>query len=395
MSKKCIIIFAITLFVTKYSYSQLDSVAKNLVDTLVSKIIDDDIPRKTFKDKFMYPHRWYIKQLLTPKVSDFDSTYITSNKRKLTITIPISKKFYGFNLADLDVNKKLKFSPNNYYHVGFNLSNVIITFGLYTGIKFGAKSDRGTTSSRDLQLTLIGRRVITDINYQNYKGFYVYNSSEYNMGAQPTGLFFIRPDIKVVSFGVNTMFVYNYKKYSLRGAFSFTDVQRKSVGSFMTGIYHSHVIFSSTDSTFTKYPFNNYFSPLVNDINKISVITVGISGGYGYTYVHKKIILSTAAGIGIGGQKTNYTTIDDKGHTLYFNLSAHVNAKGSIRYDNQRFFSGLLATYDNNFTFNSKLFNTESYIAKVVFFVGYRFNIKQNGLKMLKALGLVDYKNKK
>src|SRR4051794_14170523 len=91
--------------------AQVDSVAKALVDTLKGKLIDDDIPSKTFKDKFMYPHRWYVKKLLAPKATDFDTTYITSNKRKLTITIPVAKKYFGFNFTDLDEKKTLKFSP--------------------------------------------------------------------------------------------------------------------------------------------------------------------------------------------------------------------------------------------------------------------------------------------
>ena len=204
----------------------------------------------------------------------------------------------------------------------------------------------------------------------------------------------IRPDIKVVSFGVNTMFIYNYKKYSLRGAFSFTDVQRKSAGSFMTGIYHSNVTLSSNDSTFVKHPFNGYFSPLLSEVNKISVITVGISGGYGYTYVYKKIIFSTVANIGVGGQKTNYTTIDRKEHSLVLNLATNLNAKTALRYDNLKFFSGVMATYENNISFNFKLFNTQSYISKIVLFAGYRFNMKRNGKKVLKAMGLIDYNKK-
>ena len=348
LNKKYVLILATILLLAKSNYAQVDSIVKNLVDTVISKVIVDDIPRKTVKEKLMYPHRWYIKQLLRPKISNFDTTYITSNKRKLTITIPITKKIYGFTINDHTEKKKLQFSPNTYYYIGFNFSNIILTFGFTPAIRFGSKPNRGTTISRDLQLTIIGRRVITDINFQNYKGFYLFNSKEYNASADT---FNIRPDIKVVSFGVNTMFIFNHKKYSLRGAFSFTDVQRKSAGSFMTGLYHSHVLFTAQDSTFVKYSLSNSFSPLLYSVNKISIITVGASVGYGYTYVYKKIIYSTALNVGFGGQKTNYTTLDGNGHTLSLNPSAHVNAKAALRYDNLQSFVGILASYDNNFTF--------------------------------------------
>ena len=129
------LIFCVLLLVSQKSNAQVDSIVRSIKDTLVSKLIVDDIPRKTFADKFMYPHRWYVKQLLRPKITDFDTSYIISNKRKLTITLPVTKKYYGFNLNDISKNKKLKFSPNTYYQVGFNFSNILLTFGFSPGIK--------------------------------------------------------------------------------------------------------------------------------------------------------------------------------------------------------------------------------------------------------------------
>jgi hypothetical protein len=377
----------------KLNFAQSDNLARNLVDTIKTKLLDDAIPRKSVKDKLMYPHRWYVKQLLRPRISNLDTNYITSTKREFTFVLPISKKFYGFNINDLSDNRRLKFSPNTYYHIGFNFSNIILTFGFGSALRFGAKPNHGKTISRDLQLTVIGKRIITDVNYQNYKSFYVSNSNEF-FPSRKDDTVIIRPDIHVISFGVNTMYIYNYKKYSLRGAFSFTDTQRKSASSFMTGIYHSHVVFSSTDSSFFKYPLIDYFSDELTAINRLSIITIGINAGYGYTYVHKKIIFSNAVNVGLGGQKINYKYIDNSAHSQPLNLSASVNAKAALRYDNLKFFVGVLAAYDNNFTFKSKSFNTETYISKIVFFVGYRFQSKYHGRKILKNLGLIDYNKK-
>lgn len=371
--------------------AQVDSLAKVLIDTIKGKLIDDKIPSKTFKDKFMYPHRLYVKYLLSPKKPYWDTSYITSNKHKLTVTVPIARKYHGFNFIDLERKQALKFSPNNYYHLGFNFSNIIVTFGFYPGIRFGAKPNKGNTSSRDYQVTFIGRRVITDVNYQRYRGFYLFNTKDYEINVLDADNVLIRPEINVFSFGVNTMFIFNYKKYSLRGAFSFTDVQRKSAGSFMAGLYHSYTFFTAGKSAIIPVALDSLYSPELHDINQISLITVGLSGGYGYTFVYKKIILSSAINLGFGGQKTNYTTTDERGHTLSINPSVNLNAKAAIRYDNLRFFIGLLSNYTNNYTLNPELFNTESYIARLVVFSGYRFNIKKNGTKVLKAMGLIDY----
>ena len=371
---------------------KVDSLAKNLVDTLKHKLIVDDIPKKTFWDKFIYPHRWYVKQLLAHHKTDFDTTYVFSAKKKLTLTIPVAKSYYGFNVKDLSTKKTLKFSPNNYYHLGFNIGNIILNFGFYPGIKFGAKAGKGSTKSRDYQVTFIGRRVITDVNYQHYQGFYVFNASDYSVNMLNAPAVFIRPDISVFSFGVNTLFVFNFKRFSLRGAFTFTDIQRKSAGTFMAGLYHSYQLFTSSDSTLVSTKLRTDFSPQVYDITHISLITVGLSAGYGYTFVYKKIIVSSAINAGFGEQKTNYTTSDGHDHTLHINPSVHFNARGAARYDNLRFFIGIMSTYDTNYSLNPQVFNTGNYIAKLLLFSGYRFHIKRDGRKILRAMGLVDYK---
>ncbi len=378
------------MLIAKHAHSQLDSTVKAVADTVISKLIVDDIPKKSFKDKFMYPHRWYVKQLMKRRITDFDTTYILSNKRKLTITIPISKKYYGVNLIDPKTNKKLKISPNNYYNIGFNFSNMFLTFAFVPPLKIGAKEGRGNTKSTDLQITIIGKRVITDINYQNYKGMYVH-SNNFLKNNEENQLIDVRSDIKIISYSVNTMFVFNNKKYSLRGAFSFTDVQRKSSGSYMVGFYHSHVDLTCNDSSFVKYPLKPLFTEALYNITSLSVLGAGLTVGYGYTYVRKKIVFSTALNVGAGGQKTDFAKNDGSSENMPLNLTLHLSAKAALRYDNLKFFSGVLATYDNNYTPFVISFNSENYIGKVVLFVGYRFNIRKNGEKILKKMGLIGY----
>ncbi|MGZ3933085.1 MAG: hypothetical protein ACXVP0_17780, partial [Bacteroidia bacterium] len=121
------------------------------IDTLKGKLKDNSIPRKTLKDRLLYPHRWYVKHLLQPKKTDFDTSYILNNKRKLTVTLPVIKKNFGFGIDDLLKSKALKFSPNTNYLVGVHLSNLIITFGFTPGIRFGARAGRGTTVNKDFQ----------------------------------------------------------------------------------------------------------------------------------------------------------------------------------------------------------------------------------------------------
>lgn len=392
--KRVILLFSI-FYIHSRAVSQVDSIARTIIDSIKSKLIIEEIPKKTLFDIMIYPQRWYVRKLLTKRPPAYDTTYIKNNKRRrITVTLPVSKKFYGFNISDHQKNRALKFSPNTYYTIGIHLSNVIVSFGFSPGLKFGAKKDKGETKSKDFQLTVIGRKLITDINYQRYRGFYIYNTGDFLNNARGGDTTVIRPDINVTSFGINTNYIFNNKKYSLRGAFSFTDVQIKSAGSLMAGIYHNHVVFSSNDSTFIRYPFIDNFNPILSQINMISQISAGASAGYGYTFVYKRLIFSVLLSVGIGGQKTYYRTMDGRNESFIPSLATSINAKNALRYDNQRFFVGILASYDNNFAINTKVFNNDKYIARVIAFTGYRFNIRKSERKILRALGLVDYNRK-
>jgi hypothetical protein len=52
----------------------------------------------------------------------------------------------------------------------------------------------------------------------------------------------------------------------------------------------------------------------------------------------------------------------------------------------------MMEVYDTNYGLNPEMYNVESYTFKVFLFFGYRFNVKKNGRKALKAMGLVGYK---
>jgi hypothetical protein len=88
-----------------------------------------------------------------------------------------------FDVIDWEANKRLQFKPNFKYEVGIGISSRWATFVTTTGIAFfsGNKNERGITKYNDYQLNLYGKRSTSDISYQNYRGFYIGNSSAYKL----------------------------------------------------------------------------------------------------------------------------------------------------------------------------------------------------------------------
>lgn len=95
--------------------------------------------------------------------------------------------------------------------------------------------------------------------------------------------------------------------------------------------------------------------------------------------------------IGAGGQKTYYKKMDGQNESFRINLLTSINGKSALRYDNQNYFVGLLAAYDNSFAFNTRIMNVDRYLGRMVAFVGYRFDASKQERKVLKWLKLIDY----
>ena len=383
-----ILLFA---FQSNITFAQIDSIATHVIDKVKDKLDDKRIPRETFFEKIMYPHRWYIKQLLKPKKIVFDTNYIGSYKQRLTLTLPLVKKFYEFNLRDINTNNAVKFTPNNYYQFGLNFSNVVLTFGFYPGLKFGSNPSNVDTRSVDFQVTFIGKKIVTDINYQNYIGFNTQYYNGTNDTYQIDSVYLQRPNIELSSIGVNSLYVFNAKKYSLRGAFSFTDIQKKSAGSPVMGVFHSNVNIKNKDSTLIINQALDKFTPEFKKIKAINQKVLGISMGYGYNFTFYKFTYSIMAIGGIGVQKTFYTNINQSINNLPYSLATQLNLKTALRYDTKFFFVGIMGTYDRNYSFNNTIFNNDKLIGRAVGFIGFRFKVKTQMEKILTKMKLINY----
>jgi len=135
----------------------------------------------------------------------------------------------------------------------------------------------------DFQYHYYGRKIVGDVFFQNYKGFYV-------MEDEKKKIIQLHPDIKLAQYGLSGQYVFNHKKYSYRAAFHQREKQVRSTGSFHlgAGVYYNYL---SGDEEL-----------VVNQHNEISNYQVGISGGYAHTFVIKKdffIAIDAAVGVNV------------------------------------------------------------------------------------------------
>ncbi|HEX8517431.1 MAG TPA: DUF4421 family protein [Bacteroidia bacterium] len=346
------------------------------------------IPHKTPWEKWMWIHRSITYLIIKERKATYDTTYIKSYSKRLTLIIPVSARFMHFDILAPRSGKFLQYAPNYRYDVGFGVSSRWATFITNTGIVFfnGNNNERGVTKHNDFQLNLYGKHYTSDIIYQNYRGFYVANTKDFQY--EGSGPFEVRSDVKATLFVNSTYYIFNSKKFSYRNSFAFTESQLKSAGSFLLGPYYS-LFGVKADSNIISRQFSQYFDTL--DIIEGSVQTVGLSAGYIHTFVKEKAYLTLSMVPGLGLDQVSYERSDKSTFRSSYNPGAKVNFRVGLGYDTGTFFIGAMGVYDYFYNFNGRSNTFNFSTGKAMAYIGYRFKYQKAEKKILRKLGLIDY----
>jgi hypothetical protein len=266
-----------------------------------------DIPHKTPFEKWMWIHRCAAFIVTKERPMNYDTTYIKSYYKRLVITLPISTRFLRFSLVDFNSGNRLNFTPNLQSDLGIGISS---SFILNSGVKvFHLDNDiKGETTYKDIQVNIYLRRVTTDMFIQSYSGFYIRNSRDFKNYTSKDP-YSVRSDVSATHLGVSSYYIFNHKKFSYGGSFSFIEQQKKSAGSLLGGAYYSYFGTNSSPSLVTD-SFRSSFDSL-SYIQQGHTQNFGINLGIIYTLKFFKKCNATASFTqGVGASKVNYIRED-------------------------------------------------------------------------------------
>jgi hypothetical protein len=204
---------------------------------------------------------WSIFVELHACFAQVDTTYIEQYNQKMLVNAYLAKNYIAIQ-KDAQI-----FLPNNPMSLGIGVfvKNTALNFAYNFGLNFTSNPKFGKTEALDLQLHNYGRKIVSDVFYQSYKGFYLENED-----------IEIYPDLKVTLIGVEATYLFNGDKFSSKAAFAQFgqgENQLKSAGSFALGggIYRSRIKYGQDLFATEKDAINN--------------LQLGINAGYGYSYV--------------------------------------------------------------------------------------------------------------
>ena len=264
-------------------------------------------------------------------------TYFADYSDLLALRIYTNTKRNSLDI--IKEGQRLSLVPNSptSLGVGFNYKDygLAIAFGLPKGSASTTKY--GKTKRLDLQMNMYKPKFGFDGFAQLYKGYYNSNPEdfmEWENDAKPK-----LPEMKVVSIGLNAFYIFNSDRFSYKAAFVRNQVQRKSAGSFTTGIF-GHYDLAETDNGFIPKEFpdsiqNNF------DLKVFNTLAIGATVGYLYTWViSKHVFINLGVTPGFGNQRIELETLNGE-KSIKNSPAAQFAARSAIGYDSKYFYMGM------------------------------------------------------
>ncbi len=233
--------------------------------------------------------------------SGYDSTYVLDYTHILTARLYTSTKVNSFTFSDNTTGSELVYRPNNRVNLGFGASYRAFTLNIGIGFKFLNRDDaaKGTTQYFDAQGNMFGRKWVTNLFFQSYKGYYIDGRSKDSLGWDVQTDLPYRGDIRQSNFGFSSLHVFNNERFSYRAAFNQDAWQLRSAGSWLLGGYLTFYDIRS-DSSLVPAALVDLFDTTLQ-FRSGSFLDLGVMGGYAHTFVisgHWFITGSLALGVG-------------------------------------------------------------------------------------------------
>ena len=273
--------------------------------------------------------------------SDSSNQYIEDLTDLLTLRIYTLTKYNSLEI--LNPPDKIIMRPNGNTNLGVGFNYKGIGLGLAFGRPLSASSIEkyGMTNRFDLQASLYARRFGLDGFLQWYKGYYMANPEDFVDWEKPEYPH-VR-DLEIYSIGGNGFYLFNRKKFSYKAAYLRNELQKRSAGSFSTGIFfyndrarspNGFIPTEMPDSIRTDF-----------DLQEFNALSVGISAGYQHTFVIKgNFFINFQLTPGIGYRRMSAKTLDGTSGNVN-KAAGQLLARMALGYEfNNHFYVGAMAS---------------------------------------------------
>ena len=300
-----------------------------------------------------------------------DSTaYIIDYSDKLLLRIYTITKSNSLTITNTAVGKSLVLEPNGQTNLGLGFNYKRFGLGLAFGLPKSADSNEkyGKTRRIDVQGSMYGTKIGGDGFFQLYKGYYNSNPNDFiNWDAES---FPQVPSMQILSLGISSFYLFNSDKYSYRAAFVRDEVQKRSAGSFLLGVFVNYDQ-AVTDDGFIPPEFPDSTRAKI-DLKEFATFAFGVTVGYAHNFVIKeKLIIGVAIIPGFGYQRIDIVHLNDV-TGVEDQPAGQILTRLAAGYEFNKFYLGLTGSINfRNLDFNP--YDFELATQQFRFIIGKRF----------------------
>lgn len=305
-----------------------------------------------------------------------DTTYFSSLSNMLSVYIYGYSRFNKLQFVNTENKVPVIYSPNVNFNMGLGFSYRWMGLSAAFNFKFVNHDDNiyGHSENVALEAEIATRKMLWTGGLQSFQGFYWENVDHYIKGWNTKDSVPIRPDITTFSFDVNGIYVKNHDRFSFKAAYSNSEWQHKTAGSWLFGGYLSAYGVTG-DSSLIPHSLDASY-PLFDSILSIGAFTLGGAAGYTRTWVFKDhFFINATLFIGLSFQSTEATSILDTVLYRENSIAPNTHLRMAIGYNSNKSYFGLSLISDSFLTKHKNSSQLNFNYGLLRLYYGRRFNI--------------------
>ncbi|WPP49359.1 DUF4421 family protein [Catalinimonas niigatensis] len=292
-----------------------------------------------------------------------DEAYVQTFKDTLNVKFIITNRTLNTSLQGNEQDKRMKLAPNQLSYLGIGGYIWGIGFQLHQALPIGWFYDNELLDDSrvfDFQGTLFRNKWLLDGGYQSYQNLYISNPDDFADGqALMSGeQFDLRRMLGTVTYALNG------RRLAFKSAFNLNHRQLQSAGSGLLTAGYAYTRLKSENPALSSIPIQEALPSAIRGVSFL------LRPGYAYHFVYRKFYLHTSAAAGLALQYQTYTRAEVRQNN--WGLAPSYNLRGSLGYDNGRYFASLLGVFYRTSLEVEELHLREN-AHNIQLMVGYRF----------------------
>ncbi len=319
----------------------------------------------------------------------YDTSYIKSFRDYLVVTLVSSAVSNDVSVTDT-AGQDVTFATNVPTSFGLAVDYKWFTAEYTSTFGRTGDSDKGNTTMQSIGFGLTGRKFWFRNFYQKTQGYYLENPQYFYPEFNPsTDTYPYRGDIRATMYWASLNYGFNHKKFSNQAALWQLERQKKSAGSFTSGVTFSYASYQA-DSALIPEKYQRLFEK-DEFFTNFDFGMIGANFGYLHTFAlgkSRKFFISLALIPGVSYQQGKAYSTETKVAKLDGDVGFHAESRLVFGYNADTWYTSLSSSgYAVTTSFDHANPFAQGYgFVRIVF--GLKFKLPETKSTFLKKIGL-------